>query len=356
MKWLVAAGLCAFLMAGEALASDYVCRHVSVTDKKTGHSLVGIEDLVYHPPSGTLILSVHDRWGDQDENHDALMGLFSVDANDLINVGQASARSLAGPADKTMRPHGLAIRNWGNEGWRLLVIDHRFLQEDERDGAPGTLIRDYAIAADGGLVEKRQVGHPELCPANDLDWLDRDSVLVSLDRSNCGGIWRFLELSRGQWRGKLARVDLDGNGAPQILLGELGFPNGVLAMDDRVLVAFSREERLASYALDGDRLEQLSSIALQGGGDNLAVDYEGRILMAVHPDLTDFGLYSLRVWGHDSAPTRLVRVNANLSPAEVLFESEDGNPLSGVTGFIEVEKRLIGGAAFDEGLAVCEVK
>jgi hypothetical protein len=356
VKWLVAAGLCVLLMAEGTLASDYVCRHVSVTDKETGHPLVGIEDLVYHPPSGTLILSVHDRWGDQDGNPDALMGLFSVEANDLIDVESTSARSLAGPAGKTMRPHGLAIRNWATEGWRLLVIDHRYLQEDERDGAPGTLIRDFSIAADGRLVEKRQLGHPELCPANDLDWLDRDSVLVSLDRTNCGGIWRFLELSRGQWRGKLARVDLDGNGAPQVLLDELGFPNGVLAMDNRVLVAFSREERLASFVLAGDRLEQLSSIALQGGGDNLAVDSEGQVLMAVHPDLTDFGLYSLRVWGHDSAPTRMVRISSKLSPAQVLFESDDGTPLSGITGFVEVGNRLIGGAAFDEGLAVCEAK
>lgn len=351
MKLALAAAYCSCLLAGTATASEFECRHLAVVDAETGRTLAGIEDLVHHPPSNTLILSVHDRWGDRDGDDNALMGLFSVslDAPD-------KARRLAGSPNGSMRPHGIAARPDNEGNWKLLAIDHRYLQEEDRNGEPGTLITEFSIAPTGELTAIRSVGHPDLCPANDLDWLDDDTAIVSLDRTNCGGFWRFLELSRGQWRGRLAAVDLVDGGAPLVLQEDLGFPNGVLVQDRRLIVAFSREERLASYAIRDGRLEQSSSIALQGGGDNLALDSDGRLLLAVHPDLTGFGLYSLRAWGFDSAPTRMVRVGTDISPPDILFEDDEGVPLSGVTGFVEVGGRLYGGAAFDEGLAVCEPK
>lgn len=355
---IVIAGAC--LLSGQVAASEYACRHVSVIDKVSMQPLSGVEDLVHHPESGTLILSVHDRWGDKDGRADALWGVFRVDVEALRSgherVEGEPARSDDASLEK-MKPHGLAIREFPGGHSRLAVINHRFHQKESGpDGKAGTTIDEFQIAGDGLLEPMRSVGHPGLCPANDLDWLDDDRLLVSLDRENCGGFWRFLELSRGQWRGKLAAVDLNGTGVPEVLASELGFPNGVLVDGERIVVAFSREERVSSYRLrDGDLIRE-SSVALQGGGDNLAMSEDGAYLLAVHPDLWDFGLYSLGVWGWDTAPTRLVKIGSNMSAAEVLYENGHGEPLSGVTGFVKVGDMLIGGAAFDEGLAVCEPK
>lgn len=256
-----------------------------------------------------------------------------------------------------MKPHGIALRSANDGADRLAVIDHQdHQQEIGPNGRPGTTVDIFDVTSDGRLEPVRRLGEPAMCPANDLDWLDDERLIVSLDRTNCGGFWRFLELSRGQWRGKLAIIDLPEDKGMTVVATELGFPNGVLVDGDKILISYSREERLASYRLEDGKLVQQSSVGLQGGGDNLALSPDGSYLLAVHPDLFDFGLYSLRVWGFDTAPTQLVRVGRDLSPSQILYESEDGDPLSGVTGLVEIEGLLIGGAAFDEGLAVCEPK
>jgi hypothetical protein len=360
VRWFLAGLAGALLAAAQSGASEYNCRHVAVVDMASGQTLSGIEDLVHHPESNTLILSVHDRWGDRDGHSDAKWGMYRVSI-DALHSGKSRAdgeSAISGDTrSETMKPHGLAIRSLADGSSRLAVINHRFHQEKSGpEGQAGTTVEEFRIT-DGGLLEPlRSIGHPDLCPANDLDWIDDDRLLVSLDRENCGGFWRFLELSRAQWRGKLALVDLGGTGAPEILSAEHGFPNGVLVDGERIVVAFSREERVASYRLKDGELIQHSSVALQGGGDNLARAADGSYLLAVHPDLWDFGLYSLGVWGFDTAPTQLVRIGSNMSAAEVLFEHEDGEPLSGVTGIVQVGDLLIGGAAFDDGLAVCEPK
>ncbi|WP_416896350.1 MAG: hypothetical protein ACMVY4_12470 [Minwuia sp.] len=358
MKRLAAAALLT-LFALPAMAA-YECRHVDVVSTLTGVKLAGIEDLAYHPPSGNLILSVHDRWGDRDGRFEAQWGLFRLPL-DQLETGQSSVR--ADPARKgeafldEMKPHGIALRQIDDGSWRLLVINHRFLEEESGPlGLPGTMIEEFEVDPEGHLTALRSVGHPALCPANDLDWIDGDRALVSLDRTNCGGLSRFLELARGQWRGRLAIVDLAGGGEPFVLAEKLGFPNGVAVRDDETFVAFSREERLARYRLTADGLVETGSWPLNGGGDNLAFDSAGRLLLAVHPDLFDFGLYTLRVWGFGSAPTRMVRFSPDGEEREILLESQDGKPLSGVTSFVEARDLLVGGAAFDEGIAVCEEK
>lgn len=330
------------------------CRRVAVVGGDGGEALSGIEDLVYHPPSGDLILSVHDRWGDGDDEA-AVKGLFAVALDDLAFAGQVTA-SRIGPETEDglpLRPHGIALRDFGDGDWRLAVVNHRVLQqEDTADGRAGTVIEEYSVAPDGTLTRGRTVTGP-LCPANDLDWLDRDRLVVTLDRTYCGGARRFVELSLGLWWGRLVEADLS-TGGVRTLAEDLGFPNGVLVQDDEVFVAFSREKRIARYRRDAvGRLDEIRHAALSGGGDNLSADAAGRLLLAVHPDLTEFGLYSLRVWGYDSAPTRLVRVAPRNLEIETLLDDPDGVTIAGATSVIEAGGHWIAGAAFDSGLLVC---
>lgn len=339
-----------------AAVAETVCRHVEVVEESSGLSLKGIEDLVSHPPSNSLILSVHDRWGDRDGDPSALMGLFGVKLSTLTGKQTVRARRLFGEKHRPMRPHGLAIRQRSDGDWRLLAIDHRHLQKEEVDGEPGTIIHDFSVSHDGALWPVRSVGHGDLCPANDLDWIDDDRALVTLDRTNCGGFWRFMELARAQHRGRVAIVDLSGNDEPIAVLQDLGFPNGVLVRDGDVFIAYSREDRIARYRWAAESLSQISSVPLDGGGDNLSETGNGELLLAVHPDIFDFGLYTMRVWGYETAPTRLVRLNREGGNPEVIYEATDGGVLSGVTGIVEAGGLLVGGAAFDEGLAVCERK
>lgn len=332
------------------------CRTVQVTDAGSGRPLSGIEDLVYHPPSGMLILSVQDRWADEDGDDTAPMGLFAVPAADIAGTERALAHRV-GPArigGLPVRPHGIALRDFGQGDWRLAVVDHRaWREETTAEGAPGTAIESYRVAADGSLTLARSAAGVDLCPANDLDWLDENRLIVSLDRWNCGGFRRFLELSLGLWRGRLATVDLN-DGRRNVVADDLGFPNGVLVRGEDVFVAFSRENRVARYRFDGDGgLREAASVDLPGGGDNLAAGADGGLLVAVHPDLTAYGLYLLRIWGFDSAPSHFRRIDPVTMQATDLYDDPDGGLFSGATSVIEAAGHYIAGAAFDGGLLVC---
>ncbi|WP_417514971.1 SMP-30/gluconolactonase/LRE family protein [Minwuia sp.] len=361
--WLV----CGLLLPTASLADSHDCRHVQVTDADSGRPLAGIEDLVYHPPSDTLILSVHDRWGDADEDPNALMGLFGLALESLVAGGPATARRIAGPADRSMRPHGMSLAEREAGVWRLLVIDHRFYREEQRDGQPGTILQEYDVTGDGALAPLRQFGHAGLCPANDLDWDGGDRLIVTLDRANCGGFWRFLELARGQQRGRVVLVDLEAQTLTD-LLTDLAFPNGIAldpASEGQFFLTESRAARLSRFSLDldaepskGMSSETLQTVELPGAPDNLAFDADGMLLVALHPDVTDFGLYSMRVWGYESSATRIVRLSGTAPEAEVetILDDPDGALVSGATSVIQAGDHYVAGAAFDEGLVVCDLQ
>jgi len=351
--------LFALLAAASVSAESYDCRRVEVTDSATGRLLAGIEDLVHHRPSNTLILSVHDRWGDRDGDADAPKGLFSIAADELGSGMALEAVQVAGYRHEPMRPHGMALRP-DTDGHRLAVIDHRYYREEMRGDEAGTVIRDYSVADDGTLTEVRVSGHAFLCPANDLDWLDENRVVVSLDRANCSGFWRFLELARGQARGRVAVVDLAEGDKPQVVLDSLGFPNGVLltgGRSDSLWIGQSFAERIERFKWTDAAPHPVDRMSFPGAVDNLAIDRWGRIVTAVHPDPTDFGLYTLRVWGFDSAPTLLMHCchERGDSPG-VILDDPDGEIISGATSVISVGNLYVAGAAFDNGLAVCEPK
>ena len=368
----VAALLMLFLLPAATLGPEH-CRTVEVLDE-AGRSLAGIEDLAIHPPSGRLILSAHDRWAGA-AGEGPRSGLYAVGLDEVLIGGRPAGRLLTpgGPhgADDVI-PHGLAIRPEPTGGYRLAVINHRAWQRHyDRFGRPGTMIEEYLVRPDGTLEFRRSVGGADLCAANDLDWVDADVVAVTLDREHCGGWLRWLELSTGQNRGRVVLIHL-GSGArtAHIVDGlsaaeaDLGFPNGIAALpgggDARgVIVSMSREAVLtrffvrrqfdAEVALARDS----ASLPTEGGGDNLSWDSGGRLLLAVHPSVWRFGLYSLRVPGFATAPSRLLRIDLAGESVATIYDDPEGDLFSGATSVIEAGGHFIAGAAFDSGLLVC---
>ena len=219
----------------------------------------------------------------------------------------------------------------------------------------GTRILTFSVAGDGSLSRDRTYAAPGLCPANDLDWLDPDHLVVSLDREACAGLRRFAELALGLSRGRVIVVDLDGKTSPQEIARDLAFPNGIaVAPGDAptVHVAVSREQALLSFRREGGSWRLVRSIGIDGGPDNLAWDAVGNLLAAVHPDLFRFGLYSMRVPGFDSTPTRLVRIapDGGVTGRDI---GDAGGRFDGATDYVLAERLLVAGAAFDDGLLVC---
>lgn len=336
------------------------CRRRPVVDVETGLRLSGIEDLVRHPPSDTLILSARDRWGEEDGVPNAPRGLYQVALTDLADGRDAvPARRLDHKLGlpEPMRPHGIAVGRASDGGWRLLVVNHYRLADESGEGErAATLIQEFVVAADGTLSPGRRYENASLCAANDLDWLDDDHAIVSLDRKACSGISRVVELGLALRRGRVAVVDLATGAEPNWLDEGLGFPNGVaVAHGDPVelFVAVTRELAIRKYRDNGrGDWALMQEIELDGGPDNLAWDGQGDLLVAVHSSIIRFGLYSRRVPGFRRAPSRLVRLAPDGTQRPVIDRTGDG-ALSGATSFIGVDGLIVGGAAFDTDLMVC---
>lgn len=299
--------------------SEKECRHVEVTDPRTGQAIVGIEDMALWRNGSQLIFTAYDRRDDSKPNG----GLYSAPVWDLEAGNSVEARRLYNPRG-SFRPHGFAI---SNQERRLAVIN--------RPAESDTEIMVGALSRDGWRVESF-IDDPRFCRANDLDFNHPSNVRlrISLDRADCGPSVR--DLAPWSRTGKVLSTD----GGP-IWTDEVGlsFANGVSGK----YVAETRAKRISIQY--GDPIE------VPGGPDNLTRTFDGDLVAALHPNLF---LTSLGVGGWwDHIPTRIVRVDPNDGGIEVLFDDPSGQVFSGATVAILSGDRLVAGSAIDHGLLVC---
>lgn len=377
---LVALALFAPLQAASAQAAD--CREVHLTDASTGAVLRGIEDIAWHEPSKRILLSAHDRWADGDDDGPVANGIYGLSFPRLKREFIETSRPIDLPVpnltelfqeNNLMHPHGITLwepelpksgfldQRIGDQVGRLMVINHREMGTARRDdGTAGTTIEAFFVAPNGELDHEFTYAHPDICAANDLDALDEDTAIVSLDRNACGGISAFFELLLGRERAKVARIDITRADAPEILDDGIAFSNGILidkGETPTVYVAETQANRIRAYDLVDGRLKRPARmIPVPGGPDNLDVDADGNLLTALHPDTMDLYFY-MREWPFfSSAPTRLVAVDPKKSGSEgctVLHDDPEGDPISGATGMLRIGGMLIAGAVTDDGLLLC---
>ncbi|MDF1731737.1 MAG: hypothetical protein P1U49_09565 [Minwuia sp.] len=356
------------------------CREVHLTDASTGAVLRGIEDLAWHAPSKRILLSAHDRWADEDADEPVANGIYAISFPRLKREFIEVSRPIDLPVpnltelfqeDQVLHPHGFTLwepelpkagfldQRIGKQTGRLMVINHREMGTARRDdGTAGTSIEVFFVAPNGALDHEGTYSHPDICAANDLDALDENTAIVSLDRGACGGISAFFELLLGQKRSKIAMVDLTRADAPEILDDRMAFANGVhidRGEKPTVYVAETQADRIRAYELIDGRLKRPArSIPVPGGPDNLDMDMDGNLLTAVHPDTMDLYFY-MRKWPFfSSAPTRLISLDPDKPDScTLLHDDPDGDPVSGATGVLRIDGMLIAGSVTDDGLLLC---
>ncbi|MDF1737459.1 MAG: SMP-30/gluconolactonase/LRE family protein [Minwuia sp.] len=375
---LFTALMAAILPAMTAEAAD--CREVHLTDASTGAVLRGIEDLVWHAPSKRILLSAHDRWADDDDDEPVANGIYAISFPRLKREFIEVSRPIDLPVpnltelfqeSSVLHPHGFTLwepdlpkagfldQRIGKQTGRLMVINHREMGVARRaDGTAGTSIEVFFVAPNGELDHESTYSHPDICAANDLDVLDEDTAIVSLDRGACGGIRAFLELLLGQSRSKIARVDVTRADGPEILDDGMAFANGIhISKGEKptVYVAETQANRIRAYDLVDGRLKRPArTIPVPGGPDNLDVDAAGNLLAAVHPDTMDLYFY-MRKWPFfSSAPTRLIAMDTDKPDGcTVLHDDPEGDPISGATGVLRIDGMLVAGSVNDDGLLLC---
>ena len=304
------------------------CQRVALTDTGSGQPIVGVEDMALLPDGDTLILSAMDRLAREWRPETAPEGgLYEVSLKRLA-AGEAWAAPIVGPGtiEGGLFPHGIAV---SDDGERLAVINR---------GRDGTVSIIGGALRRGAFSRRTARSDPLFCRANDLAFSGGGAMAlrVTLDRADCGLAWA--DLKPGSTTGRVLSVNLGGLAPPKVEQTGLAFANGIAGL----YVAETRGWRL-HHRLD-------RPVELPGGPDNLTWDGLGGLIAALHPSL--FRLAAYRYGYHDTAPSRIVRVDLDRN-VEVLFDDPAGEVFSGASVAVLSGSVLVAGSMRDAGVLVC---
>lgn len=319
------------------------CRRVDLVDVETGRPVVGAEDLRVDPPRGRLVVSAYDRRAAEGAAKTGAAsvpegGLYAVDLAALKTAGRVDAKPLVERAALAggLRPHGLFV---DPADGRIAFVNRSYM----REGGRWRLAPEIVVADAAGRVAEET---PARCAANAVV-LGAAGVLTSFDHRSCG--WRagFEDVFGG---GRTGVAGADGG----TRFARARFANGLAETGDGGLaLAATRERAVLLLAPGGDgTFTESRKIRTPGGPDNVTVNEQGALVVAVHPSLWRLALQ--RKLGIGRAPSRIVEIDAVTGKTRLLFDDRRGALLAGATGAVEHEGMLYAGSAVDRGLLVCE--
>ncbi len=338
-----------WLLPETVLPARYVatdCRRVDLVGP--AGPILGAEDIVLSADGKMLYVSAYDRLAYEAAIETGEVppegGIYAIPVSHLDRIGTVDARYAIDPLriPGGVRPHGIDLRRG-----RMVVVNRGFTRQ-------GNAFTELLVLAEtpgsttGELSFTRRIRHSALCAANDVA-LARRSVHITLDRGTCPE-WSAGERLGVTFAGSLIRMPIDTEAAPDVLAERLAFPNGVVILESGpvrgAVVAETRRRRL--IFADADTWEELP---LPGGPDNISIDEEGMLVVAVHPNLTKLALYR---YGYTSqAATRILRINPVNGEIEVLFDDPSGDVFSAATSAVLTGRTLVAGSVRDHGLLIC---
>ncbi|MEM9784528.1 MAG: hypothetical protein AAF899_18895 [Pseudomonadota bacterium] len=299
------------------------CRRIGVVDRRD-RPLVGIEDLEILPSGEVIFTAYNRRYRERPAR-----GIYRISIEEMVYGEPPFAEEIGGIERSVERlyPHGMSI---DLQTGRLAFVNRR--EPDDAEVVWGTL------RPNGFDMEGRWSGGGS-CRANDVLWRGND-LFVTLDRESCG--FSIGDLIPGAATGKLLRV---GYGGAETVAEGLEFPNGLVVLDNKLYVAETRGGTLRDM-VDGEIIE------LPGGPDNITRGPVGTIVVAMHPDLTDYWLYTLDFT--EGSGTRIMRLDPRRADDRtILFDDPIGKTFKGGTVAAFSRGTMIAGSAYDEGMLMC---
>lgn len=299
----------------------------------------GPEDLALLPDGKAAIVSAQDR-----RNREAPGALWYYD----LSTRPGRFVELETPASLVFHPHGLSLFLGADGQVFLQVINHR---SEDRHTVEIFTLRDGETPRlhHRGSVSSSLFVHP-----NGIAAAGPEAFYVSNDRGS-GPRWmhmveNLLQLSRS------TVVYHDGRSV-RVVADDIAFANGVALSADggTVLVGSTLWRMLLAYSRDPatGALVRSGSLTLPGGADNIHRDSNGDFWVAAHPNAFAF-------IGHATDPEkespslvlRLSRDSRGVMQAQQAF-GDPGTMLSGASGAVHHENRLLIGAVFEPKLLDC---
>lgn len=336
----------------------------------SGDLVEGPEDIVVDTDRGVAYISAYNRFRLKAEISaggplTTKGGIFRLDLDDLAGSGEITVRDLSASfaARQPFRPHGIALYAPDGRGQALFVINRRHIMVEGQPRIDPTVeifdLEGQTIEDLGSPVAT--IRDPLMCGPNDLVALDNRRFLVSNDHGACTPGAQFIEELLG-W--KDAYVLAFEGGRPRVVASRIGYANGLAltpksAGRQKLLVSATRDKAVHIYDLEallaGDgSIEPERSIALPGSPDNFSWDAEGRLYLAVFPNIYRFAAFMRGWFGIDTAPGGMVRLDWR-SPAEPPYlHIFPGQTLNGVTVAAPYGDWLMVASGFDNKLLVCQ--
>ena len=304
------------------------CRKISLRDSDTGELVEGAADMAMLPGGGSLAVAAIER----DDRRRPFSGLFEVS---LFDIEQRSEEIEVDELVKSYNldggvyPEGIAING---EGDRLAIIN--------RIGPDRRTVIDVVELKDGTIGDSERFRHKAYCRANDLAFDLSGNLLIARDLAHC----RPSINDAFPWNATGLMLTLTPDGELTASEERYSFPSGIaIGPTGEPIIAETRSAKLTGGFADA---------TLPGGPDNITVDDQGALIIAVHPSVWTLYLYNSG-WAFNS-PSRVIRADPERSDIEVLFDDPTSELMSAVSVGVMHEEKLYMGSPYDEGILVCE--
>lgn len=241
-------------------------------------------------------------------------------------------------------PHGLSL--YSGEKKRLFVINHRSKEDHS--------VEIFEINNSGLLKHLKTIRNDLMYSPNDILAVGPESFYITNDRKSRSSFSRVIDAFFKLKRGSVAYYD---NGKMRIIVEGMAYANGINMNKEGELVYVTETlgGKLNVFRRDlGDgNLTILHSFELGAGLDNIDIDEQGDLWIAVQPDLVALGAHMKDP--SSLSPTKVLQISVN---GEDLIVNEvfrdDGNLVSGGSVAVQYKSRLLLGAVSNAKIVICE--
>jgi arylesterase / paraoxonase len=334
LRWLSIAG--AFTMSPDPTLGQ--CRTIA--------GIQGPEDFEVDAGHDTIIVSSTNRRAPKD-HPDPRDGLYAVKLSDP----SAKPVKLDG-TPKDFHPHGISIFHGDKGEETLMAINHR------QDG--GQAVEIFGLTYDNGtpkVTARSSIGGGLLISPNDLIAVAPDRFYVTNDHVTKGVFGRFAEDFLLWPHADLLYF----NGTSfHISVQQMAFPNGVTLTPDgaHLYVTLSNERRVIGFSREPffGSLTEIGSLSLPARPDNVSMDGQGHLIIAVRPSLMRDNQY--RADPTKPSPSEVLRVSLDKSGVPQSYETifaDDGSRIGAASSAAVSGNTLIIGSVLDSKLVECAV-
>jgi arylesterase/paraoxonase len=326
---------------------------VSPGNCKQVTGVIGPEDITIDQERGIAYISGYDRratflgYG-QPETPDRQPSPGAIWAYDL-NAADPAPVNLTPDADSGFQPHGISLHIDTDGTRRLFVVNHGNNQHSIElfELTEFGLVRVKTWSSSEGTSPK-----PEIRSPNDVLAVAPRKVYFTNDHLYPPGhFMRFAEDFLGV---PLSDVYyLDGGSITRVVSGIAG-ANGINVSADRRTVYLAAARGGAIHVFDRDintgQLTKRKSIAVPGLPDNIELEPDGKLLVALHAKA--FAFLDHVKDAAKKAPSQIVRVDPETGTVETVYLNL-GEELSAASTGARWKNRLLIGAIFDARFLDC---